>query len=153
MPDFATARIASALLPSSPGRSLISARSHHLVVDSPPPLGGPNEELNPLDLLLGALATCAAFVAETAAREADIQLDAAHAQVEADFDPAAVRGSGDDARLQAIRLSVTLEGPSRGEAERLVEALRTRCPVFTTLNAAVPIQVDLHVGAATATSS
>lgn len=145
MADLATARIASAILPDSPGRSLISARSHHLVVDSPPPLGGPNEELNPLDLMLGALATCGAFVAETAAREGDVPLRAAEAGVEADFDPAAVRGSGDDARLRAIRLHLTLEGPSDAQAEALIQALRTRCPVFTTLNAAVPIEVTTDV--------
>lgn len=145
MPDLATARIASALVPDAPGRSLISTRSHHLVVDSPPPLGGPNEELNPLDLLLGSLATCGAFVAETAAREAGMPWRGARAEVEADFDPAAVRGSGDDARLQAIRLHLTLEGPSARQAEELVQALRTRCPVFTTLHAAVPIEVTTDV--------
>lgn len=144
MPDLATTRISSALVPASPGRSLVSVRSHHLVVDSPPPLGGPNEELNPLDLLLGALSTCGAFVAETVAREAGIRLDSADASVEADFDPAAVKGSGSDARLQAIRLHLAFRGPTDQEAERLVEALRTRCPVFTTLDAAVPIDVTVE---------
>lgn len=145
MPDLATARIASALVPGSAGRSIASVRSHHLVVDSPPTLGGPNEELNPLDLLLGALATCGAFVAETAARENGITLNSADAEVEADLDPAAVKGSGGDARLQAIRLSLTFDGPDEDEAERLIQALRTRCPVFTTLNAAVPIDVSFEV--------
>ena len=143
MPDLATARIATAMLPGSPGRAIASARSHHVVVDSPPPLGGPNEELNPLDLLLGALATCAIFVAETAARESGVAWNHGRAEVEVDFDPGAVRGSGGDAKLQAIRLHVAFDGPSPDEAERLVEALRTRCPVFTTLNAAAPIDVRI----------
>lgn len=145
MPDLATARLSTSIIPGTPGRSVASTRSHHLVVDSPPPLGGPNEELNPLDLLLGALGTCGAFVAETAAREEGIPLHDAHTEVEADFDPEVVRGAPGDARLQAVRLHLTFDGPDREQAERLVEALRTRCPVFTTLNAAVPIEVELRV--------
>ena len=38
-----------------PGRVLISARGNHWIYDSVPPLDGPNEEVNPLDGMLGAL--------------------------------------------------------------------------------------------------
>lgn len=147
MPDLATSRTECALVPGTSGRSLAASRGHHWVIDSPPPLGGPNEEVNPLDMLLSALASCGAFVAETAAREQGVPLRAAEASVESDFDPAAVKGRGGDARLQAIRLNLTFEGPTQAQAEGLVEALRLRCPVFTTLNAAVAIDVRLELRA------
>ena len=44
-------------LTNEPGRAIVTARGHHFVVDSPAPLGGPNEEINPVDVLLSALAT------------------------------------------------------------------------------------------------
>ena len=65
---------ATSRLTGAPGRSIMSARGHHFIVDSPASLGGPNEEINPLDVLLGALATCGTFVCETAAMEEGIQL-------------------------------------------------------------------------------
>ena len=55
--QLTTASVTSRLT-NQPGRTIVTARGHHFVVDSPAPLGGPNEELNPIDLLLSALATC-----------------------------------------------------------------------------------------------
>lgn len=49
---------ATARLLGDPGRALVTMRGHHLVVDAPLPLGGPNEEINPLDLLLAAINLC-----------------------------------------------------------------------------------------------
>jgi uncharacterized OsmC-like protein len=63
-----------------------------MIVDSPPPLGGPNEELNPLDILLAALATCGTFVIETAAKEMNIGIISVNIDAEGDFDPRGVKG-------------------------------------------------------------
>jgi hypothetical protein len=71
--QLATARV-SAQLSNQPGRAIVSARGNHFVVDSVPPLEGPNEELNPLDMLLGSLATCGIFIAERAAQEQEVAL-------------------------------------------------------------------------------
>ncbi len=51
-PQLATA-MASTQLTNQPGRAIVSARGNHFIVDSVPPLEGPNEELNPLDMMLG----------------------------------------------------------------------------------------------------
>lgn len=145
MPPLATVT-AQAQLSGIPGRAIATARTHHVVVDSPPPLGGPNEEANPLDALLFALATCAIFVCETAARERSVALTAASASVEADFDVRGVKGeAGVNPRIQAFRVTLALTGPSPAEAEALVEAFRTRCPIYTTLAEAAPI--DIRVSA------
>ncbi|MCB0184329.1 MAG: OsmC family protein, partial [Caldilineaceae bacterium] len=40
------------------GRSVMSARGNHWIFDSVPPINGPNEEVNPLDALVGALPAC-----------------------------------------------------------------------------------------------
>lgn len=133
----------SAQLSGIPGRAIASSRGHHLVVDSPPPLGGPNEELNPLDVLLSALATCGVFVCETKAREMGIPLRAATVTAEGDFDPRGVRGEPVNPRIQAFRVTLRLGGATPEQADALAEAFRTRCPVYTTLERAAPI--DLRV--------
>ena len=73
-PALATATAVSRLL-NQPGRAIVTARGNHFVIDSVPPLGGPNEEVNPLDLTLAALGSCGAVIMEKAAIDNDIPLD------------------------------------------------------------------------------
>ena len=102
-PTMATASIVSRLS-NEPGRALLATRGQHLVCDSPPPLGGPNEAMNPVEALLGALAACGTFVCETVARELNIPLKSVTVTVAGDFDPRGVCGEPIDPRLQAIRV-------------------------------------------------
>ncbi|MBV9919758.1 MAG: OsmC family protein [Pseudonocardia sp.] len=127
------------------GRAVASMRGRHMVVDSPLPLGGPNEEVNPLELLLASLATCAIFVCETAARESDIPLSAVTAHVEGEFDVRGVCGEPVDPHIQAFYVTLTLQGPDDAQAGTLVEAFQTRCPIFTTLSRAAPIDIQVHL--------
>jgi uncharacterized OsmC-like protein len=139
-PQLATARV-SAQLSNQPGRAIVSARGNHFVVDSVPPLEGPNEELNPLDMLLGSLATCGIFLAERAAQEQEVALAGASARVEGDFDPRGVAGEAVDPRIQAIRMYLTLDGVNEAEVAALVEQFLARCPMYTTLSRAAPVEI------------
>jgi uncharacterized OsmC-like protein/predicted small metal-binding protein len=132
-------------LSGQPGRAIVTARGHHFVVDSPPPLGGPNEEVNPIDVLLSALATCGTFVCETAALEMGIPLDTVTVTAAGDFDPRGVCGEPVDPRVQEFRVRLGLAGPTGEQAEALAEAFRTRCPVYTTLLRAAPIELEVAV--------
>lgn len=134
---------ASCRLSNEAGRALVSARGQHFVTDSPPPLGGPNESANPVELLLAALAACGTFVCERAAQELGIALNAVSVTAAADFDPRGVCGEPFDPRFQTIRLRLSLEGPDAGQREALINAFKTRCPVFTTLSRAAPIEITL----------
>lgn len=129
-------------LSNQPGRALVTARGNHFVVDSIPPLGGPNEERNPMDLLLGALATCGSFVYEKAALELGIPLTGVSAAVEADFDPRGIKTGEFDPHIQALRVNMTAEGTNAEQAEQLAQAFQARCPVFTTLMRAAPITLN-----------
>ncbi len=142
--ELTTASVTSRLS-GLPGRAIVTARGHHFVVDSPPPLGGPNEEINPVDVLLSALATCGTFVCETAAQEMDIPLDAVAVTAAGDFDPRGVCGEPVDPRFQEFRVRLALSGPTEAQAETLAEAFRTRCPVYTTLSRAAPIELEIAV--------
>src|SRR5215469_3874456 len=143
-PQLATSSVTSRLS-GLPGRAIVTARGHHFVVDSPPPLGGPNEEINPIEVLLSALATCGTFVCETAAWEMGIPLNRLTVTVAGDFDPRGVCGEPVDPRIQALRVHLVLAGPTQAQAESLVTAFQTRCPVYTTLSRAAPIAVEITV--------
>ena len=82
---LATATVAVSLS-NQPGRTIVNVRDNYLIVDSVPPLGGPNLEVNPLDLLLAAQGSCGAVIMEKAAIDNDIELDGVIGTVEADFD-------------------------------------------------------------------
>ena len=140
---MATVSVISELSNQS-GRAIISTRGHHIIIDSPPPLGGPNEELNPLDILLAALATCGTFVIETAAREMNISLESAHLEVEGDFDPRGVKGvEGIDSIITEFRVKVNIQGASKAQSSGLVEQFKIRCPVYNTLSRAAPIDFEI----------
>lgn len=129
------------------GRAIVNARGHHLVCDSPPPLGGPNEELNPIEFLLGALAACAVFVCQRAAQEQSIPLDQLHVTVAADFDPRGVCGESIDPRLQSVRVRLATIGITPDQGNRLAAAFQSRCPVYTTLAASARMSVEVHLDA------
>ena len=137
---------ASSRLSGVPGRAIVSARGHHFIVDSPGSLGGPNEEINPLDVILGALATCGTFVCETAALEEGIPLQGISVDVAGDFDPRGICGEPVDPSIQALRVRLNLTGPSQDQAEFLAESFRRRCPVYGTLAKAASIEISLVVG-------
>lgn len=139
-PKLATAS-ATTQLTNQPGRAIVSARGNHFIVDSVPPLEGPNEELNPLDMMLSALATCGLFVAERAAEELEIPLTDAIVNVEGDLDPSGDVRSGSDPRIQMFRVHMDLEGAEAEQTAALVENFMTRCPIYTTLSAAADIEV------------
>ena len=134
---------ASCRLSNEPGRALLAVRGQHWVTDSPPALGGPNEAANPVEILLSALAACAVLVCERAAQEMGVSLTSVSASAAGDFDPRGVCGEAFDPRFQMFRLRLELNGPGPAQCEALVQAFKTRCPVYTTLSRAAPVEVTL----------
>ena len=144
MAPLATVGVKAALS-GMPGRSIATSRSHHFIVDSPPPLGGPNEEINPLEVLLAALATCAVFICEIVAKEKSIPLKSATATAEGDFDPRGVKGEDVNPKVQAFRVKLQLTGPNEDQAKVLTAAFKKRCPIYTTLVEAAPIDLNAEL--------
>ena len=138
--NLATAS-ATSRLSNQPGRAIVTARGNHFVVDSPAALGGPNEERNPLDLMLGALATCATFICEMGIDLRSLTVTAA-----GDLDSRGLCNSDINPRMQAFRVRLALSGPTAAEAEALVDAFRTRCPVYTTFSRAAPVEIEVVLG-------
>jgi len=123
------------------GRAMLSARGNHWIYDSVPPIQGPNEEVNPLDALLGALPACGIMIYEVIARDNDIPLHAISADAEADLDPRGVAGANVNPRIRAFRVTINLSGPTEEEAELMAEEYRLRCPIYTTFERSAPIEI------------
>ncbi len=143
-PTLATAK-AYTQLSNQFGRAIVSARTNHFIIDSAPPLGHPAEEINPVEAMLAALATCGLFIYETAAQEMEIPLEAATVTVHGDFDVRGLSGAAKvDSRLQAFRVHMDIEGPDDEEGAMLAEQFSTRCPVYTTLIQSAPITITTN---------
>ena len=128
-----------------PGRAIVNARTNHWVVDAPGTLAGPNQEVNPLDLLLGALNTCGIFIYEKAAQELSIPLDSISAVTEGDFAAQGLKDGSVNPRIRAFRVKISMSGPSVAQAHQLRTQFKQRCPIYTTLALAAPIDIS-HVG-------
>ncbi len=134
--------VATSRLTIQSGRALANTRGHHFVVDSPVSLGGPNEEINPMDIFLSALATSVTFVVEAAADEKDITIDNITVVVAGDFDPRGICGDPVEPRLQVFRLLLEISGPTDSQIKELVSEFQKRCPVYTTLTRSAPIEIE-----------
>ena len=141
---LATATV-TASLSGQRGRAIVNAKGHHFIVDSPLTLGGPNEEVNPVDLLLSALATHGAFVCERAAQELDFPLKSVSMAVTGCFDPRGVTGEKIDPHMQWIRVRLEFAGVDEAQAETLVGAFQARCPIYATLSRATTVEVAVVV--------
>ena len=139
--ELATATI-SASLSNQPGRTIVNVRDNYLIVDSVPPLGGPNLEVNPLDLLLAAQGSCGAVIMEKAAIDNDIALDGVTGTVEVDFDPRGLTDSSVNPAIQAMRVNWEVGTESDEEAQFLVDEWLGRCPIYNTLVRATDIEVS-----------
>ena len=136
--------VVTATLTTEAGRAIVNVRNNNFVVDSPGALGGPNEEVNPLDLLLAAQGTCGAFLFEKVAQDQGIPLTGASAAVEADFNPQGLKDGSISPHIQAMRVHFTLAGPDSTQAQALVDSWIKRCPIYNTLIRATPIEVSIN---------
>ncbi len=99
----------------TPGRSLNNVRDHHFVIDEPPYVGGPGEEITPADAFLAGVSACGVLLVETFARKESIPLQRAEAVIEG------IRNASDTSRFERIAIHFTIAGPTQRQAEELVE--------------------------------
>lgn len=60
-----------------------------------------------------------------------------------DFDPRGVCGEPVDPHFQGFQVRIQLDGPDAAQGELLLQAFKTRCPVYSTLSRAAPVTVLL----------
>lgn len=138
--DLVTSSVSASLF-DQPGRAILVARDHYMVVDSVPLLGGPNLDINPMDLLLGAQLSCGAHVMESAAAANGIPFKSVQGTIEADYDPRGIGDGSVDPAIQAMRVYWEIDTETPEEAQFFVDQWLTRCPIYATLTPATDIEV------------
>ncbi len=78
-----------------------------------------------------------------AAQELNIPLKAASATVEGTLDPRGVKGEDVNPRIQGFKINLSLTGVSQEDAKKLTDAIKKRCPVYTTLERSAPIELEV----------
>lgn len=127
-------------------RSETKIRQFTLTVDEPEALGGTDTGPNPVELVLGALATCQEITYKAYATALGIPLDSVSVKIEGNLD---LRGffavkEGVRAGFQDIRGTVHLKSSaSDADLARLKQVVDAHCPVLDILRAPVPVTLDL----------
>jgi putative redox protein len=111
---------------------LISAREHAVLVDQPVADGGDDAASTPVELMVGALASCVAFYAGRYLVRHGLDRD--RLRVRADFTMA----SGRPARIERVILRIEVPGLPADRRNALL-AVASHCTVHNTLQPAVAI--------------
>lgn len=138
-------RNATAHLSRMAGRAILAVRGNYFIVDLPPSLSGPNEEINPVEALMSSLASSCAFTCEAIAHDDDIPLTSMKVTAAGDFDQRGICGEDVDTNIQRFRLKLSLSGPTQEQAEFLALAFTRRCPIYSTLVRAAPIDIQVEL--------
>jgi len=121
-----------------PGTWLLKSRHNYLVSGATPERGGTGEPWAAGELLVAALASCATSIVAHAAAQQGVALRQLSVAAASERDPDA------PGRYAAITLDFELHGPTRPEAERLVEEFQATCPIYGTLSRGAPLHVTIR---------
>lgn len=121
-------------------------RQFTLTIDEPKNLGGSDTGPNPVELILGALASCQEITYRAYAEALQIPLDRVSVRIEGDLDLRGFFAVSDGVRagFQKIRGVVDLvSSASEEELAQLKQIVDAHCPVLDILQAPVPVSLEL----------
>ncbi len=113
----------------------VTARHHKLLIDEPAPLGQ-DTGMMPVELLLGALASCKSIVFEMTAKNLEIPYTHFEIEVEGDFDSAGFMGDPTvPIGFSALRTFYHIDTLApKEDIETLITYVESHCPVAATID-------------------
>lgn len=132
-----------------PGRLLCEAtvRGFKVQMDEPETMGGTDQAMNPVELLLCALGGCLCICAGAFSKAARVDLTAFEVNLEGDLDPDGFMGKNKNVRtgFQGIRavMKITSKSPQEN-LEKMIQMIKTVCPVSDTLKG-VDVKADYEI--------
>lgn len=122
----------------------VQARQFSITIDEPAELGGTDQGMNPVELLLGSLAACQSIVARVYAEQFKVQLDDFQVEVVGDLDLDGFFGKSEvRPGYSDIRYNFHIQSPSpQKQIDRFIDHLQRTCPVGDTL--ANPVRLTLN---------
>ncbi|WP_144475094.1 OsmC family protein [Cytobacillus oceanisediminis] len=120
----------------------VQARGFHITIDEPENLGGTNQGMNPVEMLLGALGACQSIVARVYSHKFGVELEDFRVELEGDLDTDGFMNKSDVRRgYSNIRYTYFIKSPSPEEKIRaLADFIAKICPVDDTI--ANPVNVS-----------
>ncbi|KIY23512.1 MULTISPECIES: OsmC family protein [Mesobacillus] len=114
----------------------VQARNFHITIDEPEKLGGTNEGMNPVEMLLGALGACQTIVARVYSHKFKVELEEFRVEIEGDIDTDGFMNKSDVRRgYSDIRYTYYIKSPSPEENIReLADFIAKTCPVDDTIS-------------------
>ena len=115
----------------------VTSRHFKIAADEPPALGGTDKAMNPVELLLGALASCLTIVAVFYANKLGYDVEDVSVDTEGDLDPAGFTGQDESVRpgFQQVRARLNIvSSEPRERIEELAKIAFSHCPVSNTLS-------------------
>lgn len=134
----------------------IQARQFTMRMDEPAELGGEDTGMNPVEAVLGALASCQVIVGQVYAKKFRVKLEDFRVEVEGDLDLDGLMDKGDvRPGFQNIRYTFHITSPSERERiDKLAEFLQAHCPVGDSLANPVGLKLaEIVVNAPAAAAS
>jgi len=118
------------------------ARGFKVIIDEPEELGGTNQGMNPVELVLCSLGSCQTILAASFAEKSKVDLEDFWVDVEGELDPDGFMGLSDvRPGYSNIRFHFHIKSNSPEEnIKKFVELIEKRCPIADTL--ANLVQVD-----------
>jgi len=123
--------------------------AHSVTIDEPKSVGGGGAGPNPVQLVLGSLASCQAITYRWWAEILGIRLDSVTVQVEGDLDLRGFLGFDPDAPagLATVTCRATVEGPEEpARYEELARAVDAHCPVLEVFRQPVAVEREMVIG-------
>ncbi|MGM1049574.1 Uncharacterized OsmC-related protein [Paenibacillus uliginis N3/975] len=120
------------------------SRNFEITIDEPKSLGGTDEGMNPVELVLCALGACQSIVASVYARKFNIDLKDFWVEVEGDLDTDGFMNKSDVRRgYSDIRYNIHIKtDAAREQVQEFVEFIERTCPVGDTINNPVNLQLN-----------
>lgn len=120
------------------------SRNFEITIDEPPSLGGTDEGMNPVELVLCALGACQSIVARVYARKFDVNLEAFWVEVEGELDTDGFMNKSDVRRgYLDIRYNIHIKTDApRERVEEFVAFIERTCPVGDTIQNPVNLKLN-----------
>lgn len=118
------------------------SRGLRVMFDEPEELGGSNEAMNPVEMLLNTLGACQIITAKSYAADFGVNLKDMWVEIEGDLDlDGFFRVPGVRSGLQGIRFKMNFvtDSPEKNVRE-LAQEVEKHCPIGATLTASVRIE-------------
>ena len=107
------------------GRVLVSARTHHFIVDGPVQNRCPGEEVTPPELFLTSVAACGVELGQVIADDTKVPIGPVTVKVHGVVDRAR-QARTDVTVFNSVQLEFTIRGTDGASAATLVEAFKRR---------------------------